>query len=88
MNKILKTPVGLDCPTVSSEEFVAVDDAKVRTVPNTADKGILEFIQSSKNTIHENSDDKNEMKDADPVPTSSETRNIMKSNYLDAHFDG
>ncbi|GFV32169.1 hypothetical protein TNCV_1674571 [Trichonephila clavipes] len=27
MSKILKTPVGLNYPTVSSEEFVVVDDA-------------------------------------------------------------
>ncbi|GFS50203.1 hypothetical protein TNCV_3181 [Trichonephila clavipes] len=33
MNKIRKTPAGLDCPTVSSEEFAAVDDDKVCTEP-------------------------------------------------------
>ncbi|GFW74043.1 hypothetical protein TNCV_545671 [Trichonephila clavipes] len=29
MNKIRKIPVGLDCPIVLSEEFVAVDDDNV-----------------------------------------------------------
>uniref|UniRef100_A0A8C4RRF5 Tigger transposable element-derived protein 4 n=1 Tax=Erpetoichthys calabaricus TaxID=27687 RepID=A0A8C4RRF5_ERPCA len=82
-----KVSVLLDCPTVSSEEFVAVDDDNVCTAPIMADKDILEFVQSSKNIIDADSDDENEMNNAAPVPTSSEMRNIMKSmlSYLDAH---
>ncbi|GFV17460.1 hypothetical protein TNCV_4009011 [Trichonephila clavipes] len=41
MNKMRKTPIGLDCPTVSSEEFVVVDDVNVCTTPIMADKDIL-----------------------------------------------
>ncbi|GFT01749.1 tigger transposable element-derived protein 4 [Trichonephila clavipes] len=70
----------LNCPTVSSEEYIAIDDNNVYTVP-------LECDQSSKDTIDEDSDDENEINSASPVPTSSEMRNIMKSmrRYLDAH---
>uniref|UniRef100_A0A8C4SEN5 HTH CENPB-type domain-containing protein n=1 Tax=Erpetoichthys calabaricus TaxID=27687 RepID=A0A8C4SEN5_ERPCA len=85
-----KVSVLLDCPTVSSEEFVAVDDDNVCTAPIMTDKDILEFVQSSKNIIDADSDNENEMNNAAPVPTSSEMRNIMKSmrSYLDAHSNG
>ncbi|GFV42399.1 hypothetical protein TNCV_4311291 [Trichonephila clavipes] len=55
-----------------------------------AEKDILEFVQSSKNIIDEDSDGENEMTNATPVPTSSEKRYSMKSmgNYLDAHSNG
>ncbi|GFV29674.1 SCAN domain-containing protein 3 [Trichonephila clavipes] len=76
MNKIWKTPAGLDCFTVSSEEFVALYDNNECTTPIMADKDILMFVQSTKNIIDADSDDENEMNN---VPTSSEMRNIMKS---------
>ncbi|GFV68813.1 hypothetical protein TNCV_1626061 [Trichonephila clavipes] len=94
MNKIRKAPaelsVLLDCPTVSTKEFVAVDDDNVCTEPIVADKDTLEFFQSSKNISDADSDDENEMNDEDPVTTSSEMQNIMKSmrSYLDAHSNG
>ncbi|GFW20555.1 hypothetical protein TNCV_1047801 [Trichonephila clavipes] len=55
-----------------------------------ANKDILEFVQCSKNIIEADSDDKNELNNATPVPTSSELRNIMKSmsSYLDANSNG
>ncbi|GFV41567.1 hypothetical protein TNCV_3627191 [Trichonephila clavipes] len=49
MNKIRKTPAGLERSTVSPQEFVVVDDDNVCTAPIWADKDILEFVQSSKN---------------------------------------
>ncbi|GFS64732.1 hypothetical protein TNCV_4685161 [Trichonephila clavipes] len=69
---------------LSSEEFVAVDDDNVWTVPIMADKDILEcVVQSSKNITDADSGSKNEMNYAASVPTSSEMWNIMKSmrNY-------
>ncbi|GFT90694.1 hypothetical protein TNCV_4074721 [Trichonephila clavipes] len=56
MNKTQKTPTGLNCLTVSSEEFVAVDDSNVSTTPIMADKDILEFNKRSKNNIDVDSD--------------------------------
>ncbi|GFV35129.1 hypothetical protein TNCV_292441 [Trichonephila clavipes] len=55
-----------------------------------ADKDILEFVQSSKNTIYADFDEEKEKNDADPVSTSSEMRNIRKSrrSYLEAHSNG
>ncbi|GFW95522.1 hypothetical protein TNCV_1722231 [Trichonephila clavipes] len=89
MNKIRKTSAGLACPTLSSEGFVAVNDNDC-TALIMADKDILEFVQSSKNMIDADFNDENEIKNAAPVPTSFEMRNIMKSmrNYLDAHSNG
>ncbi|GFT59368.1 hypothetical protein TNCV_2816361, partial [Trichonephila clavipes] len=78
--------VFLDSPTVSSEEFVADDVDNICTPPIMAQKDILEFVQCSRN-IAADSDDENEMNDAAPFPTLSETRNILKS-YLDAHSNG
>ncbi|GFW49263.1 hypothetical protein TNCV_3057731 [Trichonephila clavipes] len=77
----------VDAILKSQEEFVAVDYDNVCTAPIMADKDILEFVQSSKNIIDEDSDDENEMNNAIPVPTSSKMRNIMKSmrSHLDAH---
>ncbi|GFY10666.1 hypothetical protein TNCV_2194871 [Trichonephila clavipes] len=77
MSKIQKTRGGLYCPAVSLEEFVAVDDGNVCTVPIMADKGILEFLQSSKNIIDADSEDEIKMSKAAPVPTPSEMRNII-----------
>ncbi|GFY15423.1 hypothetical protein TNCV_1572341 [Trichonephila clavipes] len=72
MNKIRKTPAGLDCPTVLlSEEFIGVDDDNVCTAKTMADKDILEFVQSSKNIIDADSVGENEMNNAAPVLTSS-----------------
>ncbi|GFX93692.1 SCAN domain-containing protein 3 [Trichonephila clavipes] len=85
-----KVSVVLYSPTISSEEFVAVDDDNVRTAPIMANKDLLEFVQSSKIIIHADSDDENEMNNATLVPSSSEMRNTIKSvrNYLDAHSNG
>ncbi|GFT70336.1 hypothetical protein TNCV_2657951 [Trichonephila clavipes] len=69
----------LDGPVVPSKEIVAVGDDSVCTASIMADKDILEFLQSSKNIMDEDSDYENEMKNAAPVPTSSEMRNGMKS---------
>ncbi|GFX81969.1 histone-lysine N-methyltransferase SETMAR [Trichonephila clavipes] len=60
----------LDCPTVSSEKFVAEEDDVYTHSPNYG-KDILEFVQSSKNTIGADSDDENEMNNTAPVATSS-----------------
>ncbi|GFY23941.1 uncharacterized protein TNCV_4896221 [Trichonephila clavipes] len=73
MNQIWKTPAGLDCPIVLSEEFITANDATIMT-----DKDILEFVQSSKNIIEADFDDENGLSNAAPVPTSSEMRNFMK----------
>ncbi|GFS94137.1 hypothetical protein TNCV_3786101 [Trichonephila clavipes] len=45
-NKIRKTPAGWDCPTVSSEEFIAVDEDDVFTAPIMADKEIWSFLKA------------------------------------------
>ncbi|GFV92266.1 hypothetical protein TNCV_3951211 [Trichonephila clavipes] len=45
INKIWKTPTGLDSHSVSSEEFVAIDDDNGRTAPMREDKDILEFVE-------------------------------------------
>ncbi|GFS52405.1 hypothetical protein TNCV_4851041 [Trichonephila clavipes] len=77
-------------PTVSSEEFVAVDDDNVRTDPIMADKDILDFVQSSKRIIDADFGDENEMNHAALARSSSEKRNIMTSrrSYLDTHSKG
>ncbi|GFV48952.1 hypothetical protein TNCV_1093521 [Trichonephila clavipes] len=67
MNKIRKTPAGLDRPTGSSEEFLAIDDDNVRTTQIMAEEDILEFVQSSKNVFNADSDGDNEINDAVPV---------------------
>ncbi|GFX53596.1 hypothetical protein TNCV_2327111 [Trichonephila clavipes] len=74
-----KVSVLSDCPTISSEEFVAIDDDNVCTAPIMADKDILEFVQSS--------EDKNEMNNAAHLSPPSEMRNIMKNKriYSDAY---
>ncbi|GFT15053.1 hypothetical protein TNCV_4316341 [Trichonephila clavipes] len=79
-----------DCPTVSLEEFVPVDDDNVSTALIMAEKGTFWILTKSKKIIDADSDDKNEMNNAAPVPTSSEMRNIMKRmrSYLDAHCNG
>ncbi|GFT66744.1 hypothetical protein TNCV_3423541 [Trichonephila clavipes] len=40
-----KAGFGLECPTVSSEEFLALDDNNVCTAPIMADKDIWELAQ-------------------------------------------
>ncbi|GFS52056.1 hypothetical protein TNCV_1104781 [Trichonephila clavipes] len=62
------TPEDLPCRRI----LIAVGDDNVCTAPIMADKDILDFVQSSKNTIDADSDDENEMTNAAPVPTSSE----------------
>ncbi|GFU36626.1 hypothetical protein TNCV_802821 [Trichonephila clavipes] len=62
--KFVKASILLKCPTVSSEEFDVVDDDNVCTAAIMADKGILEFAQSSKTIINTDSDDEKEMNNA------------------------
>ncbi|GFX40041.1 hypothetical protein TNCV_2273241 [Trichonephila clavipes] len=78
MNKIRKTPDGLDCSTGSSEEFVAVDDDNVCTAQLWQRKKFCSFFKAKKNTIDTDSDDENEMNNAASIPTSSAMRNILK----------
>ncbi|GFU64480.1 hypothetical protein TNCV_333211 [Trichonephila clavipes] len=66
----------------TSEEFAAVEEDHVCTALIMADKGILKFVQISKNIIDADSDDKNYMNYTASVQTSSEKRNIMKSMRL------
>ncbi|GFW84731.1 hypothetical protein TNCV_1814611 [Trichonephila clavipes] len=63
---------------MSLEEYVAVDDGKVCTAPIMADKGILEFVQSSSNITDADFEDKNEVNNAARVFTSLKIKNIMK----------
>ncbi|GFV54946.1 hypothetical protein TNCV_3144851 [Trichonephila clavipes] len=64
------------------EEFLAVGGDNVCTAPIMADKNFLEFVQNSTDIIDVDLDDENEMNNAAPVPTSSETRNIMKKAFI------
>ncbi|GFV77046.1 hypothetical protein TNCV_691141 [Trichonephila clavipes] len=79
----------LNFPTVSWEEFVAVEDDNMRTASIIVDKDIVEFVQSQKIIIVADSDNENEMNKAAHAPTSSEMRNIMQNmhSYLDANFN-
>ncbi|GFV85551.1 transposable element Tc3 transposase [Trichonephila clavipes] len=86
IKNIRKTPISVECPIVSSEEFVAVEDGNVCTAPITADKDILEFVLNSKNIIDADYDDENEMNNAGSVPTSYEMRNVTKNNLVALHF--
>ncbi|GFV38643.1 hypothetical protein TNCV_2731791 [Trichonephila clavipes] len=82
-----KVSVLLDCPTVSSKELFAVDDYNVCKAPIMADKDILELVQSSKNIIGTDFNDKNEA----PVAMSSIMRNIKNMcgyGYLDVDSNG
>ncbi|GFV73310.1 hypothetical protein TNCV_3562631 [Trichonephila clavipes] len=85
-----KVSVLLDCPTGSSEEFVAGSNGNLCTAQFMADKGILVFVQRSKNIVDTEIDEEKEMNNAAPVPTSSNMRYIMKSkrSYLDVHSNG
>ncbi|GFW37651.1 hypothetical protein TNCV_415371 [Trichonephila clavipes] len=60
MNKLRKTSAGLDCFTVSSEDFAVVDDVNVCTAPFGRQR---HFGVSSKlkNIIDADSDDENEI---------------------------
>ncbi|GFT27496.1 hypothetical protein TNCV_1275881 [Trichonephila clavipes] len=57
-----------------------------------ANKDYLEFVQSSKNVVDEDSEDENEMNNTAPVPTSSKMRKVMKNtnvrNKCNGQFDG
>ncbi|GFW59388.1 hypothetical protein TNCV_2911331 [Trichonephila clavipes] len=66
------------CPTVSSEEFISVDDDNVCTASIMADKDILDFVHCPKNIIDVVIADENEMDNGVHVPTLSKMRNIMK----------
>ncbi|GFW92067.1 hypothetical protein TNCV_2153461 [Trichonephila clavipes] len=90
-NKIRNTPAGLDCPTVSSEEFVAVDDDKVYTQPQLwQTKTFWSLFKAQEISLIADSEDENKINNAATVPTSSEIRNVLKSTfrYLDAHSNG
>ncbi|GFW76562.1 hypothetical protein TNCV_2681791 [Trichonephila clavipes] len=68
--------------SVSSEEFVAVDDDNgCATLTMVEGKDTMEFVQSSKDIIDIDSGDENEVNNAALVPMSSEISNIMKSMY-------
>ncbi|GFT62045.1 hypothetical protein TNCV_3812091 [Trichonephila clavipes] len=58
--EVRKFSVLLDCPAVSSKEFVAIDDDddNVYTAP-IMQTDILEFVQSSRNIIDADSDVEN-----------------------------
>ncbi|GFV43642.1 hypothetical protein TNCV_2679431 [Trichonephila clavipes] len=90
MNKIRKTLSGLDCSTVSSEGFVAVEDDNECTAQIMTDEDISEFVRSSKNINDADSGDENEWNNSALVLTLSNMRNIMKSmlNYLNVHSNG
>ncbi|GFW80667.1 hypothetical protein TNCV_3235191 [Trichonephila clavipes] len=62
MPKMISNDKRSNCPSVSSEDFIAVDDDNVRTSPIMADKDILKFVQCCKSIIDADSDDENEMK--------------------------
>ncbi|GFS71929.1 hypothetical protein TNCV_1702101 [Trichonephila clavipes] len=72
-----KAAVLMDCPTVSWEEFVAVNDSNACTASIIIDKNILEFVKSSKNIIEADCDVENEMSNADLVFTSSGMKNAI-----------
>ncbi|GFT27155.1 hypothetical protein TNCV_40181 [Trichonephila clavipes] len=80
MSKIQRTPAELNFPIVLSEDFIAEDDDNVYADPIMVDKNILHFVQSSKNILHTNSDDENELNNAAAlsVPTSFDMRNNIK----------
>ncbi|GFT53353.1 uncharacterized protein TNCV_3323851 [Trichonephila clavipes] len=73
-----KVYVLLDCPTVSSEEIVAVDDDRVCVSPIMAEKRNFRVCSRLKNIVDADSDDKNEVNSAIPIPSSSEMRSIIK----------
>ncbi|GFS88636.1 hypothetical protein TNCV_3799971 [Trichonephila clavipes] len=88
MNNIWKTPAKLDCP-IGSSEYIEVEDDNVCKALIMADKVILELDLSSKHIINADSDNINEMDDADPAPTSFEMgKKVMKNmhNNLNAIF--
>ncbi|GFU60030.1 uncharacterized protein TNCV_3238091 [Trichonephila clavipes] len=77
MNKIKKPPAKLDFPIGSSEDYIKVEDDNVCVAPIMADKDIFVSDRSSKNIIHADSDDENDMNDEDPVPTLFEMRKFI-----------
>ncbi|GFU57154.1 hypothetical protein TNCV_1780141 [Trichonephila clavipes] len=80
MNTIRRTSARLNGPIVLSEEFLSVDDDNACTAQIMAHKDIFEFVHGSKSIIDADFEDENEINNAVPVPTSSEMRNIMKTN--------
>ncbi|GFU35727.1 hypothetical protein TNCV_1204001 [Trichonephila clavipes] len=56
----MKTSAGFDCLTVSTEKCFATDDDNACTASIMDDKDILEFVQSSNNSISADSEDGNE----------------------------
>ncbi|GFX24470.1 hypothetical protein TNCV_992851 [Trichonephila clavipes] len=61
-----KVPVSSDCPT----QYYRSNSLHVFTASIMAVKDILEFVQSSKNTIDAGSDEENEMNNAAPLLAS------------------
>ncbi|GFW69365.1 hypothetical protein TNCV_487141 [Trichonephila clavipes] len=64
-------------PTASSEEFVAVADDKAYTAPIMTGKDYSEFVRSSRNIIHADSED--ETKNEYCSSCSCVIQNIMES---------
>ncbi|GFX00150.1 hypothetical protein TNCV_296391 [Trichonephila clavipes] len=69
MNNIRKILSGLDCPTGTSVDFVALDYDNVYTKTIKTVKDILEFVQISKDIIDAGYDDENEVNIATLVTT-------------------
>ncbi|GFY15798.1 hypothetical protein TNCV_1284431 [Trichonephila clavipes] len=90
MNKIRKTPAGLECPLALSEEFITLDDDNVCKSQLGQTKTFKSLFKAKKISLMQILTDENEMKNAAPVSTPSEMRNITKNifNYLDAHSKG
>ncbi|GFV22175.1 hypothetical protein TNCV_2674171 [Trichonephila clavipes] len=83
MNKIRKTPVGLDCPTVSWEEFVEADDDNVRTDPTMADNDILDntrAVGDKPRDFEPQSSDKNDTSDGTPQQATTPTKKFEPFN--------
>ncbi|GFU31795.1 hypothetical protein TNCV_1176611 [Trichonephila clavipes] len=75
MNRIRKTPGGLDCPIVLSEEIIA--EMMIMSIQRNYSWNIWELAQSAKNIIDTDSGDECRMNNAASVPTSSEMRNVI-----------
>ncbi|GFU40854.1 hypothetical protein TNCV_2466561 [Trichonephila clavipes] len=81
--RALKTipPMSIEAERAFSAAGLFVTKLRTRLsdkTPIMAKKEILEFVQSLQDMIDADSDDENEMNNATPFPTPSETRNIMK----------
>lgn len=79
----------LDCPTVSINEYVSIDN-DVSTAPILTEKEILEMVKNPKVSADSDDEFDNGFNDAVPVPSTSEVRKMINSVrcYLDAHSNG